>query len=409
MSEGVRRRKEVKVVEEVVPEADENPQGAVSWGKAACFGLLGALVILPVIIWLIPCPIEPVAFSYPEPPEMTGALAPNTHLQKAMRLYENELVGPESILVDGDYLYTGTADGKVLVIYKGEIRVLAELGRKPCGRFEDEPTCGRPLGMRLDKAGYLIVCDGYLGLFKINVATGDVFTLWPSSAPINGKTMKLLNDLDIASDGTIYMSDSSTKWDRRHNRYCIMEAEDSGRLLSYDPKTNTTQELVSGIPFANGVQLSRDQSYLLLVSTTLAKIYKYNLQGPNKGKLEIFNDNIPGLPDNIRRSSYGGYWVGLAAVRKRSFSAMDFGAPRPWIRSLFTKLFSQELLTSLIPKYGLIIHLNERGEITKSLHDPTGTKITAVSEIEDKNGILYMGSYNLPYLAKINLNSIKMS
>lgn len=59
--------------------------------------------------------------------------------------------------------------------------------------------------------------------------SGDVFTLWPSSAPVNGKTMKLLNDLDIASDGTIYMSDSSTKWDRRHNRYCIMEADNSGR------------------------------------------------------------------------------------------------------------------------------------------------------------------------------------
>ena len=32
---------------------------------------------------------------------MTGALAPNNHLQKAMRLYENEVKGPESILVDG--------------------------------------------------------------------------------------------------------------------------------------------------------------------------------------------------------------------------------------------------------------------------------------------------------------------
>ena len=32
---------------------------------------------------------------------MTGALSPNNHLQKAMRLYENELVGPESILIDG--------------------------------------------------------------------------------------------------------------------------------------------------------------------------------------------------------------------------------------------------------------------------------------------------------------------
>ena len=40
------------------------------------------------------------------------------------------------------------------------------------GRFEDEPTCGRPLGMRLDKEGYLIVVDAYLGLFKVNVVTG---------------------------------------------------------------------------------------------------------------------------------------------------------------------------------------------------------------------------------------------
>lgn len=33
--------------------------------------------------------------------------------------------------------------------------------------------CGRPLGMRFDKDGYLIVADAYLGLYKINVATGN--------------------------------------------------------------------------------------------------------------------------------------------------------------------------------------------------------------------------------------------
>jgi len=38
--------------------------------------------------------------------------------------------------------------------------------------YENEPTCGRPLGMRLDADGYLIVCDTALGIFKINVATG---------------------------------------------------------------------------------------------------------------------------------------------------------------------------------------------------------------------------------------------
>jgi len=40
------------------------------------------------------------------------------------------------------------------------------------GGYENEPTCGRPLGMRLDADGYLIVCDTALGIYKINVATG---------------------------------------------------------------------------------------------------------------------------------------------------------------------------------------------------------------------------------------------
>ena len=65
--------------------------------------------------------------------------------------------------------------------------------------------------------------------------------------------------------------------------------------------------------------------------------FRYDLKGPAKGKLEIFHDNLPGLPDNIRRSHSGGYWVGLASVRK-GFSFIDFGASRPWIRSLMTKV-----------------------------------------------------------------------
>lgn len=40
------------------------------------------------------------------------------------------------------------------------------------GSFDDEPICGRPLGMRMDNEGYLVVADAYLGIFKINVATG---------------------------------------------------------------------------------------------------------------------------------------------------------------------------------------------------------------------------------------------
>jgi hypothetical protein len=42
------------------------------------------------------------------------------------------------------------------------------------GRLEDEHTCGRPLGMRMGKDGYLVVADTYKGLFKVNVATGMI-------------------------------------------------------------------------------------------------------------------------------------------------------------------------------------------------------------------------------------------
>ncbi len=59
--------------------------------------------------------------------------------------------------------------------------------------------------------------------------SGDVHTLYTSDTKINGKAPKLLNDLDVASDGTIYMSDSSTKWERRNNRLLVMEAAPDGR------------------------------------------------------------------------------------------------------------------------------------------------------------------------------------
>lgn len=33
-----------------------------------------------------------------------------------------------------EYLYTGTGDGKIVVIHKGSMRVLARLGKEPCGK-----------------------------------------------------------------------------------------------------------------------------------------------------------------------------------------------------------------------------------------------------------------------------------
>ena len=64
---------------------------------------------------------------------------------------------------------------------------------------------------------------------------------------------------------------------------------------------------------------------------------RHHLRGENEGQTEVFIDNLPGLPDNIRPSSHGGYWVGIATVRKDPFFT-DLLMQYPRARRFLTKV-----------------------------------------------------------------------
>lgn len=51
------------------------------------------------------------------------------------------------------------------------------------GGREDEPTCGRPLGMRVGPNNTLFVADAYYGLYEVDPDTGMTF-LHRSSLPL---------------------------------------------------------------------------------------------------------------------------------------------------------------------------------------------------------------------------------
>jgi hypothetical protein len=85
-------------------------------------------------------------------------------------------------------------------------------------------------------------------------------------------------------------------------------------------------------------------------------------------------------------------------------SAIYFNA---YFMSFLLQIISQETIIKLIPKYGLIIEINDKGEIIRSLHDPSAEKVPSASEVEDKDGVLYFGSYYLPYISKLYLGKIK--
>lgn len=54
----------------------------------------------------------------------------------------------------------------------------------------------------------------------------------------------------------------------RNHFFILLEGEATGRLLRYDPPTKTTHVVLEGLAFPNGVQLSRDQTFLLFTETT---------------------------------------------------------------------------------------------------------------------------------------------
>ena len=89
---------------------------------------------------------------------------------------------------------------------------------------------------------------------------------------MDGVPFKFLNDLVIASDGTIYFTDSSWKWQWREIPYHVTEGGGQGRLMSYHPESGERKVLLHGLYFPNGVELSPKEDFVLFCETTMARV-----------------------------------------------------------------------------------------------------------------------------------------
>jgi len=61
--------------------------------------------------------------------------------------------------------------------------------------------------------------------------TGDTHLLLPATVEVDGRPLRLMNDLDIDSDGNIYFSDSSG-YQRRDFFLDVLDGRAAGRLES---------------------------------------------------------------------------------------------------------------------------------------------------------------------------------
>ncbi|XP_059668324.1 protein STRICTOSIDINE SYNTHASE-LIKE 10-like isoform X1 [Cornus florida] len=265
-----------------------------------------------------------------------------------------------------------------------------------------EHVCGRPLGLRFDqRTGDLYIADAYFGLQVVGPAGGLATQL---VTEVEGQPLRFTNDMDIdEQEDVIYFTDTSTNFHRREFMSSLLSGDKTGRLMKYDKSSKGVTILLRGLAFANGVALSKDRSFVLVAETTSCRIIRLWVQGPNAGQIDTFAE-LPGFPDNIRRNSRGEFWVALHA--KRGILA-NWVLSNSWAgeKLLEVSLSFKQLHYLLVGKraHAAAIKLSGEGEVLEVLEDSGGKSLRFLSEVEEKNGKLWIGSVIMPFIGIYNL------
>jgi sugar lactone lactonase YvrE len=340
------------------------------------------------------CALQPLAWTPPIKPELKGQIAANELLSTTEWIDLDGWYGPEDIAVDEHgNLYCGChisktdfSDGRVLKIdNSGNVSVFCNTG--------DWVT-----GLHFDTNHNLIACVPNKGLVSIN-KKGEMTIL--ADKDENGNKFLIPNDVDIASDGMIYFSNTSSKYqfNRKNARRILLEVKPDGGLYSYNPKTKQVKTLIDSSFFGNGVAVSKNDDFVLMVDLTKYRILRYWLKGENKGQTDIFIDNLPGLPNGIARRKDGSFWLGFTTRRDDLLDKMQ---PKPKMKRI---IFAIPLW--LQPKqepFGMIMHISNDGEILKTYYDTRGKIVSEASSVEEHNGYLYLGGDLTDHIGKYKLN-----
>lgn len=417
-----------------------------------------------LVFYLVPSPLTPQiwipTFKLPSIKDSNDILRYTNIVGK------NVILAPESLAIDSDNgnILASLADGRVVVLkeegqyiktifFRGQYifhdydldQLSLDCTRKAIthelawNKFKEE-QCGRPLGLRIKKINeikLLFIVDAYHGIYVIDMdkqTIHNIVTPTAMAVQMNKKidkvallVPKFFNDLDVATDGTIYFSDSSYKNTRSENRKEVLDGAPRGRIFSFKPKyfggNGELNLMMCGLHFPNGVQLEDDDS-LLVVESARFRVLKLNLNDEiystgsllqscdeygsvyqylkSKGSgLSILMDGAPGFMDNIRKGLKNNeYLIGVGAKSSKPFSLLYIAYQSNLLREIIGRIIPMKYIEYLVPKMGLILVMDSNGMITKTYQDPSGHTVYSISEAQfhPKTGSLLMGSHSNPFL-----------
>lgn len=295
--------------------------------------------------------------------------------------------GAEDVVVatdgpDAGSVFTGTVGGEIWRVSPDGAKV---------DRVAD--TGGRPLGIEY-VAGRLLVCDAHRGLLWVDPADGGVEQLL---GRVDGVPMVFCNNAAVATDGTIYFSDSSAKYGIEKWKDDFVQDTRTGRLLRLDTD-GTVTTLLTGLAFANGVALAADESYVAVAETGARDVVRHWLTGERAGSRDQLCGDLPGYPDNIARGSDGLVWVTIASPTDPVVERLQRGPIR--LRKVVTKVPER-----LQPKPKQTVRVQAYDDNGRLVHDLDlpADGYHMVTGVREHDGRVWLGSLHEPAIAVYDL------
>lgn len=129
------------------------------------------------------------------------------------------------------------------------------------------------------------------------------------------------------------------------------------------------------------------------------------MKGEKAGTSEVFAI-LPGFPDNIRTNKDGDFWVALHCRRNlANYVLATWPKFRDFVLRLPIKAKYQFLIFIGGWPHGAILKYSPEGELLQILEDRPGKVVKAVSEVEEHDGRLWIGSVLMPFVAVYDLGS----
>jgi ribose transport system permease protein len=334
----------------------------------------------------------------PPPPTEIGKGGPfeqNDKLRDVSLIGLGRIEAPEDVILDRhDNLYAGSRHGDIIRFFPPDyekMEVYAHIG-------------GQPLGMAFDRKDNLYVCIGGMGLYritpdrKIEKATDETNR---SIYSVNDDSrLRLADDLDIADDGRIFFSEATVRYEMHEWPVDGLEARGNGRIVCYDPRTNTTRTVLRGLKFPNGICIASDGQSILFAETFGCSIKRYWFDGPKQGKVEVVMDNLPGFPDNINLASDGNYWLAIVGMRS---PALDLAWRMPGFRRRMGKRLPVDEWLFPNINTGCVVKFNEKGEVLESYWDIKSINHPMITSMREHRGYLYLGGISNNRIGKYKL------